>query len=226
MNEQLQQETKLCEETIEAPCAKCDRVTRHKILATTDTNWQSDDGHIDVWLQHQIIQCQGCLTNSFREVYQCSEEWDIDPITGDHYLPSTIKYYPNRITGRPLMQDAYHLPHGVYSIYKEAHSSLCNNLNIMAGFGIRAIVEAVCKDKTIAGRNLQDRIDGLKDNGFITSPAADILHNLRFMGNAAAHEMRTHKMQELDAAFTVVEHLLQTVYIITFHASKLPQRNS
>ena len=123
------------------------------------------------------------------------------------------------------MQDAYRPPHGVYSIYQEAHSSLCSNLRIMAGFGIRAIIEAVCKDKSIQGRTLQDRINGLRDSGLITSDAADILHNLRFMGNAAAHEMRAHNMKELGAAFTVAEHLLQTVYVIPHHASNLPQQN-
>jgi hypothetical protein len=45
----------------------------------------------------------------------------------------------------------------------------------MAGFGIRAIVEAVCKDKSMTGKNLQEKINSLANDGFITTAGATIL---------------------------------------------------
>ena len=225
MDEPLSQETGCPEASfVRIQCGRCDTDTRHKVLAETDTHWQDDDGQVDVWIQDQIVQCQGCLTVSFCQASKCSEEWEHDPNTGETYLPVTRKLFPNRIAGRSMMRDAYSLPHGVYKIYAEAHGALCAELQIMTGLGIRAIAEAVCKDKTVAGGNLAEKIDSLAKVGLITKAGATILHSLRFMGNAAAHEMRAHSQKELNAAFNVIEHLLQTVYIIPKQAEELPEK--
>jgi hypothetical protein len=56
----------------------------------------------------------------------------------------------------------------------------------------------------------------------IIQTEAEILHDLRFMGNKAAHEVKAHSTQELNLAFDVVEHLLKTVYILPEQAKRLP----
>ena len=124
-----------------------------------------------------------------------------------------------------MMQDAYSLPHGVYKIYEETHGALCADLTVMVGFGIRAIVEAVCIDKNMSGKNLQEKIYSLVDQGLITQAGSTILHSLRFMGNAAVHEMKSHSKKELNAAFDVVEYLLQGVYILPKQAENLPSND-
>jgi len=223
MDEPVSQETGCPEAEFDRiQCGSCESVTRHKVLAECKSHYQDDSGQVDFWFDHQIVQCQGCLTVSFCEASRCSEEWDYDPDTGQQFLPATRKLFPNRIAGRPVMRDAYSLPHGVYKIYTEAHGAMCADLVILTGLGIRAIVEAVCNDKEIRGRDLAVRIDALAQNGLITEEGAAILHSLRFMGNAAAHEMRAHAPKELNAAFSVVEHLLQTVYILPRYAADLP----
>lgn len=93
----------------------------------------------------------------------------------------------------------------------------------MTGFGIRAIVEAVCKDKNINNGNLKKKIDSLEEADYITKEGSLILHNLRFMGNEAAHELKVHERSELEAGLDVLEHLLQGVYIIPCKAQKLPR---
>lgn len=227
MDEPITQETLVPDnDFVKIPCGECDRETRHKVLAETKTHWQDPEGYVDLWKQNQIVQCQGCLTISFCEASQFSEDMDYDPHTGQPFLPTTRKYFPNRIAGRPMIQEAHLLPHGVYSIYEEAHGALCATLSIMAGFGIRAIVEAVCTDKNIKGKNLQERIDGLAGDGLITSAGSTILHSLRFMGNAAAHEMRAHSQRELNAAFDVVEYLLRGVYVLPKQAESLPSNTA
>jgi hypothetical protein len=138
----------------------------------------------------------------------------------------TRRVYPGRIVGRPEMPNAYRLPHNIYSIYKETHSSLCNELSILSGVGIRAIVEAVCIEKQAQGNSLQQRINSLAQMNLITSDAANILHSLRFMGNNAVHEMKAHTPEELYTAFEVAEYLLKGVYIIPSQAASLPRQTS
>lgn len=204
------------------PCAQCRSTTRHKVVAQVNTHYQDSSGMIDWWADNQIVQCQGCLGITFCETSQFSEDVEYDYETGKAYLPEKNKYYPSRIAGRAILADANYLPYGVYSIYKETHASICSQLNIMAGFGIRAIIEATCNDKQVSGGNLEKKIDQLVIEGLITKDGSKILHNLRFMGNAAAHEMRAHTELELGAALDVVEYLLQGVYILPKKAEKLP----
>jgi hypothetical protein len=112
----------------------------------------------------------------------------------------------------------------VGKIYKETHAALCSELPILAGIGIRAIIEAVCKDKKIKGRNLEEKIDALVAKGLTTPAGAKILHSLRFLGNDAAHEVKAHSTEELASALSVAEHLLQSVYILPGIAKALPKR--
>jgi hypothetical protein len=57
------------------------------------------------------------------------------------------------------------------------------------------------------GRVQAAQIGGLVTLNLITQTEAEILHDLRFMANKAAHEVKAHSTQELNLAFDVVEHL-------------------
>lgn len=201
------------------PCDECDRHTRHKVMAETNVYWEYGGGDVEVWIDYQIVQCQGCLSISFCEGSLCSEDFmheETEPLVAR-------RIFPNRIVGRPMMQAAQQLPEAVYSIYEETHSALCAELSIMTGFGLRTIIEAVCKDKDIRSGSLKTKIDRLAEAGLITKAGSEILHHLRFMGNAAAHEMKVHAAFEISAAFDVIEYLLQGVYILPEQAALLPK---
>lgn len=142
-------------------CAECNHSTKHQVLAETKSHWQDDEGIVDLWAEHQIIQCQGCMTIAFSKATQFSEDWDIDPRTGEHFIPIQRSMYPEHFEGRSTLPETHLLPSKVRRIYEETHSSLNAKMRVMTGFGIRAIVEAVCKDKSINGRNLEKKIDNL-----------------------------------------------------------------
>src|SRR5262249_45703468 len=118
----------------------------------------------------------------------------------------------------------FELPHLIYRIYEETHSALSNEELILAGIGIRAIVEAVCTHSGLTTGNLQSKIDSLKNAGTVTADGAKILPSLRFMGNAAAHETKAHKPVELGTAFEVVENILFNSLILPLRATKLPKK--
>ena len=211
------------DEFIVVGCNHCENETRHKVLAVADGHWSDTSGMVDWWAQYQVIQCQGCLTISFCESSQFSEDWDHDPDTGESFYPTKRVLYPVRTVGKPPIDESHYLPPQVLLIYEETYDSIQADRNIMAGFVIRAIVEAVCNDKNAVGGNLQKQIDSLAKQGHITDEGAKILHSLRFMGNAAVHEMKAHTSLELAAAMEVVEYLLRGVYIIPKKAEALPK---
>jgi hypothetical protein len=164
------------------------------------------------------------MTESFCREDRCSEEMDLDPDTGEATLAVTKTFYPNPSASRSEIENAHHLPVAVHAIYREALAAHAAQLPISVGFAVRAIIEAVCIDKQIPGYNLEQKIDGLAAAGLITADSAKILHSLRFMGNAAAHQIKAHKAQELGTALDIADILLQNVYVLPQLANKLPKK--
>lgn len=169
------------------------------------------------------IMCGGCKTVTFCEECTNSEEIDYDE-TGKPEHVVIQKVYPGRVAGRPLLNDVARLPYGVANIYKQTHEAICNKQTILAGIGLRAIVEAVCESQAANGDNLFKRIDDLVVKGVTTPSGAEILHSIRLMGNSSAHEVLANSEEELTTALEVVEHLLSGVYLIPHKAKKLKKK--
>ncbi len=86
---------------------------------------------------------------------------------------------------------------------------------------MRAIIEAVCKAQKVKGSDLKKKIDNLVERGFITSGSAEILQNLRILGNKSAHEVKPERESILITAFDIVEHLLKEIYVLPEMADRL-----
>ena len=203
-------------------CGECNRSTAHEILLYSDSEDATPDREY-MWSNHyQIVQCKGCLTISFCQLSSNSE--DSDP-EDPSIAVVTKTVYPSRVIGRTPLGDLHHLSFELSKVYEETRVALIQNLAVLAGIGIRAIVEAVCNDKHSTGRDLYQKINALSIAKLITKADAEILQDLRFMGNQAAHEVKAHKQEELSLAFDVVEHLLRTVYILPEQTKRLPKQN-
>lgn len=204
-------------EKVWVPCGKCSGDTLHNVLFSADKHDEDDDGF---WTldSYQIIQCQGCTAISFRNYLN-------DAMSEGREEKGTVEeIYPSRVAGRHMLRSAHILPQNISSIYKETHQALCGKQPILAGIGIRALLEAVCKEKAAKGKNLEQKIDNLEQNGILTKTGAEILHSLRILGNVSAHEVKPHSENTLGIAMDVIEHLLNDVYILPKLSEKLPKR--
>src|SRR5690554_4017185 len=210
---------------IDAPCSECKRSTKHKVLAGIDLigRDETEDTFIYGWdNEYQIIQCQGCETIMFRQSHTNSEDmehvpgpngWEGDYVTFEDY-------YPNPEKNRSALSDDHLLPEKLQRIYTETLSALNGNNPVLTGIGLRAIIETVCKDQSATGKDLYHKINNLVEQRVLTKEGATILHKLRVLGNDAAHEVKPHSNVHLGLAFDVVEHLLQGVYILPYHAKR------
>lgn len=195
-------------------CKECSGITLHSIVSSFDESGTEECGggqSVDWHCKNQTIQCLGCQTVSFRTVSTFSEEYEYDH--EGIYHPETIKYYPGRVEGVKSIE-SHLLPYTIQQIYKETVLSLENDQYILAGIGIRAIVETICKDLNAEGRDLYGKINTLKDKSIVTQEGADTLHKLRVLGNSAAHEVKAHNSQQLELALQIIEHMLEGTYII------------
>ncbi len=203
-------------------CRYCSLITNHKVLTSVMDNWVDDEVQIFGTLEFEIVECLGCDSISFRSTSQNSEDIDsFSDETGEITYVVDEELYPNRIAGRKEIESSYLLPLGTLKIYKEAHKALCSRLRILAGIGIRVLVESVCREKGANGSNLEEKIDDLVNKGLLTIESAGTLHKTRLLGNRLAHEIIEPKDEELEIAMDIVENLLMSVYIIPKKASRL-----
>lgn len=191
-------------------CRSCGQDTNHGVLSEHTESYR-DEYSCDYI--YQIVECLGCNTKSFREVFEDIEsayqlydnEWEV---------PTRIDVYPKFIKGHRNLDGDYCLPDLVGKVYREVLLAFQENALVLAGLGLRGTVEAVCNDLGIKGRNLEVRISKLATAGNISRKDAERLHGIRFMGNDAAHEMKKPKKEHLSVALKIVEHLLSSVYIL------------
>ncbi len=208
-------------------CGSCFVETCHKVSLSIDLDGSIETHDVDYSNSYQIVQCQGCKGFSFRQCSFYSEPDGFDDELGEnvYYTSKTENLYPSRVAGRRELNSKQFLPVQVKIIYEETLSALSNKLQVLAGIGIRALIETVCKDKQSVGKNLEARIDSLVTLGVLTCEGAEILHSLRILGNEAAHEVKPHSESKLGTAMDVVEHLLSGVYILPTLSKNLPKRS-
>lgn len=202
------------EREISVPCLKCAGKTAHTIVASFDESG-SEDKYNYYWSEnYQIIFCKGCKVISFRRCASNSE--DYVQIDDDEWIYDEHEtLYPSRLEGRrDIGDEARFLPAETRQIYTETLQALSNNSPVLAGIGLRALVETICKERNATGKNLLEKIDNLAEQRILTPGSAKILHKVRTLGNAAAHEVKPHSEKQLGFAMDIVEHLLKDVYII------------
>ena len=203
------------DEDVRVTCRSCKRLTRHEIKISVESFSADyfDEKHEKFEYfesdSFQIIICMGCRTPSFRH-YSVTEH-DRHPHTGEWEGSESI--YPETLAGRGTVKGAGFLPSVVKQIYLETLKALNSNQPILAGIGLRALVEAVCEEEGVAAKNLQKKIDGLVTKDKLTQDDANVLHHIRALGNEAAHEAKPHSIGKLSRALDIVEYLLQGVYI-------------
>lgn len=83
------------------------------------------------------------------------------------------------------------------------------------------LIEAICLDQNIVGKNLPAKIVKLYDAGFISKNDIPKLNILRDMGNVSAHEIRAFSMKDLSDALDIIDHILKGIYVMPERQKKL-----
>ncbi len=130
------------------------------------------------------------------------------------------EYFPERSKKFLVPKPYFKLKIALSDIYNEAITCYNGKAPILCAAGLRALLEGICQDKRIKGKNLKVKIEGLKTR----LPNKNIirnLHHFRFMGNDAVHKLTAPKSNELALAVRVIEDLLNFFYELDYKASQL-----
>lgn len=209
---------------VQVQCSFCGGEPRnHAVVAEHTERHDSPDGDITAWNTFQIIKCMGCDAVRFRQYETCTESMDYSTGKLDEY---DTFIFPSNALKKHQPLDATQFPADVGKMYFETVQCFNAGANTLAGGGLRATVEAICRDRNAQGGNLQNRIDALVQQGVLAQAQAALLHEERYIGNEALHEMHTPSDQDIRDGLEIVEGLLRTVYVLPLHAARLQQRRT
>lgn len=199
-------------------CRSCGCSTRHEILFQHDEESDPDVYHEkDTW---QVVRCLGCNATGFRHRNDDYENvWEDQEGVVRHSVE--IDVFPRVIRNHKKLGSLHHVPSLIKRAYTQTLSAYSEKAFVLASIGLRATIEAVCNQLKLGGSSLERRIDQLYKGGYVSNGDKKLLHAIRFLGNDAAHEIKEPKESELRVALEIIEHLLNSVFILEKKARSL-----
>ncbi len=199
--------------SLKIQCASCERETNHKQLWEKNIHEDFDEGNIWQDITYSAYSCRGCNTITFRIVSTNSEETETAENGEEIALTEHINYYPKRSI-RMIKErfDIYDAPPKVRRIYHETIEAYNNELPILCGVGIRAIIEAICLGEGITVHGLDNKINALIQKGVVTAKLGEGLHENRLLGNESAHELESFGDMQLSIAIRLIENVIENHY--------------
>ena len=208
-------------------CNTCRTMTSHKTIVKASI--VDDDPTCDNYERfecedYRISECSGCHSVRFVENVISSEDKNIRSIEDFKKRLESRKLhcriYPiseeGALTESRLDKLEFVLPPRVKRIYEETLIAIKNKQFVIAGIGLRGVLDAVCRDKGIGkGKiTLAERLNIMLKENLITPDQKGILDAVKDLGNDSAHEGKVLKSYEVERALIVVEHLLDTLYLL------------
>lgn len=211
------------EETIWVTCAACGHQSRkHRILHEKIEHHYDDYDGPPIYKQfHRFVECMGCESVKYvTSKYDLLGSYDDEEY---NFMVYPDAPEPTQLRVETIAEDE-HVPESVWKMYKETIDALKADIRTLAGGGLRATVEAICIDNGIKNGNLQDKINELSNRNLLTSAQTELLHEERYLGNAALHELETPSSRDIEDGLGIVEGLINTIYILPKKAERLKRR--
>lgn len=120
------------------------------------------------------------------------------------------------VPSRRISFDSERIPERIKAAFDEALVCQSNNCFISSAIMIRKTLEEICVDKETKGDNLFKKIENLKSAIVLPKDLIEGMHELRLLGNDAAHiEAQTFEQigkEELEISIEFTKELLKAVY--------------
>ena len=187
-------------------CNICRNETWHEMVAQhKQSHYSSLWGYAKI-IHGQILKCCGCDYLSFR-LYEHPFEFEKKVNIIEHI-------YPTREYEKRKHKFFFQLPEKIRIIYQQTVKSYDNKLYLLSVIGLRALIEAIVTDRLYQSEyetSIHSKIEALRK--FFSDEIIDTLHDFRFMGNKAVHELEEPD-DELDIhrALNVLEDIMTFFY--------------
>ncbi len=192
-------------------CPRCQNTTNHSVLFSKE-----ETGDDIYWWQskYSVVECMGCEGIQFHK-----EDIDESDFEWNEYGPSEIQprvsTYPHKKNIVNPISDTWRLPSSIKNLYVQTIDCLNRSYLQLAAAGFRAIIEAICKESGVGGKNLETMINNLAKAHIITDKDRDHLHAIRFMGNDSIHNVKVYREPEVSIVAHVVNAIVTSLYVIS-----------
>lgn len=223
-------------------CKSCDKNTNHYIVYCHPNVGEEVDEYgyaFFEWSEKSyIVQCAGCDEIGFIQVYTDSEMFSYDP-DGEMYPDEDVKVFPPEIEKNRSnhlqveKKEFYKVPDSLLDLYGQIINAYNSQSYILAGIGLRTMIEGICLDLGIKEVNVRDE-DGkpkFKENGkpitsktlhwkieelvarkIILLKQAEVIHSLKDLGNEVVHEATSPSRAVLKKGIAIIEFMLEHTY--------------
>lgn len=198
-------------------CNKCKTETNHICMGTHRRSYyieQDEEIQYGEIIGFRLWICAGCEDGTL-ERFKLNE-LDIDDRGND--IERTT-YYPDRSIFHIQEKRFRKIPKKLNNIYRESLIAFNNNITVLCSIGIRSLIEGICADKDVSGRNLEEKIHNM--DAILPENIVENLHSIRFIGNTAAHELTASDTIELKLAIEICEDLLNFLYDLDYKSNFL-----
>lgn len=198
-------------------CNTCKNETNHELKAEHIVPYHEEDhGQISYWEKniYRFWICAGCEQGTLEKSFTMSGY-----VNANHDQIYDSTFYPERKHQHVIKKWFRQLPNTLDALYKESVEAYNNKLYILCAAGLRALIEGICVDKGLSGRNLKMKIDSL--TSILPENIVKNLHGFRFMGNDALHDLTPPQKDDLSLAIEVSEDLMNFIYELDYKTSQL-----
>lgn len=203
-------------------CNRCKNSTNHILKGEHCRRFYTEEnGRLLYWedIVYRFWVCGGCDQGTLESCYTMDNMVD----QNDNQIYDST-YYPSRKQTHIPLKRFRKLPKKLAGLYQESIAAYNNNLLILCSAGLRALIEGICVDKNISGRNLESKIDAMIS--ILPKNIVENLHSFRFIGNEALHELNPPDKKNLHLAIEVSEDLMNFLYELDYKASQLKKEQS
>lgn len=209
---------------VKAHCPKCDGERNCTEHGTINKQWDWEDRHhgfsMNGGVEHSLLECLGCETVFYQTVSWNSE--DIDQYydafgNAQMELSKESATYPKPETNtKPIWFDAMQKKDPqLHNIINQMYVALDNDAHILTAIALRTALDRATEILGIdPAKTFDEKLDGLRDGGWIGQSERDILGVVTDAGNAAAHRGWEPDHKEVTQLVSSMEVFLHRAFIV------------
>jgi hypothetical protein len=210
-----------------AECSRCGGIRKCDIHAEHTESYISDP--FQAWTDRRILECRGCGYVFMQTVStNNSEDYDYDD-EGSPCLKEDVKYWP-ALSKRKMpdwmekgleAKDTERLSFSMLELY----GALDNDLNSLAGIGIRMSFDIAAKLLGVEPEQpFENKLNELVSKGLIGVVDKDRLEILVDAGSASVHRGWHPKYGDLSSMMDILEHFVEAAFVEPLRRKRLDDK--
>lgn len=208
---------------VKAHCPKCDGERNCVQHGTTYKAWDWEDRYgnsMNGGVDHSLLECQGCET-----VFYETQSWNSEEIDPYYNAMGETEYevhkekatYPKPDTKiKPVWFDAMQKKDAqLHNILSQMYIALDNHAHILTAIALRTALDRATECLGIdPAKTFDEKLNELRNGGWIGQTERDILGVVTDAGNAAAHRGWEPDVREVGQLVSSMEVFLHRAFIV------------